>query len=137
MDAKNIHLITAEQYKDIYKAAIAHRPHRLLYFSRSSFSFTVEAVCEDWQRKLGEWKLLSLDGSSTLSAVIDGILYMEKLDWPLSQHWDRLINGLQSWVKAANGVELSTLSSDPSKFDYLTPNNVMDPIDFRLLGGDS
>lgn len=70
-----------------------------------------------------------------LRVIIDDILYEEMLEERMPLRWDRAMNGLRSWGKAVNAVELKRALSSQPEMAHLIADHLMAPRDYSPLGG--
>ncbi len=135
MGASYISALTTQQLEDVVKAATAHRPAELLYIAASGGRIHVEAISHDGRRTFGEWDIELRNGTMFLRVAIDDILYTETLEDRMPLRWDRAMNGLRSWSKAVNAVELRRALSPQPEMAHLIADHLMAPRDYAPLGG--
>lgn len=135
MDASLISALTTQQLEDIAKAATAHRPVELLDITASARRIHIEAVSVDGRTAFGEWDIELRDGTMFLRVIIDDLLYTEVLEERMPLRWGRAMNGLRSWGKAVNAVELRRALSSQPEMAHLIADHLMEPHNYSPLGG--
>lgn len=70
-----------------------------------------------------------------LRVVIDDILYTEALEERMPLRWGRAMNGLRSWGKAVNAIELRRALSSQPDMAHLIADHLMAPHNYSPLGG--
>lgn len=135
MGTENIHTLTEGQVRDIAKAALSHRPERLLGYTIGSGRIVITAVREVGEYEhLGEWHLDLLGNTPALRVTIGGTLYTEMLRGGLNIHWHRIMCGLSDWSKAVNGIELADLLQHHPELSHLSAEHVMAKADYSPFG---
>lgn len=134
MDASHISALNTRQLEDVAKAATAHRPAELLDITAGGGRIHVEAVSSDGRTAFGEWDIELRDGTMFLRVIIDDLLYTEVLEERMPLLWDRAMNGLRSWGKAVNAIELRRALSSQPEMAHLIADNLMAPRNYSPLG---
>ena len=134
VDTENVPQLTARQLAAISKTVTSHRPADLIESAVGVGKVNLTAVSRRGDA-LGQWRL-ELRGSDMLLQVIIGeTKYAEILPRELPYRFDRALAGLEQWVKAANAEELKWAIRDTPTLGHLMPEHIMEPADYRPLGG--
>ncbi len=135
MDASLISALTTQQLEDVAKAATAHRPAELLNITAGARRIHIEAVSADGRTTFGEWDIELRGGTMFLRVVIGDMLYTEVLEERIPMRWDRAMNGLRAWGRAANACELEMVLAGTPNLAHLIADHLMAPRNYSPLGG--
>lgn len=134
MDTESVSRLTDAQVTSIAKAVLAHRPEDLIesgigvgkvYFAATSRIGNI----------YGTWRLTLDAGDMLLQVVIRDTMYAERLPKNYPCRFDRIIAGLEQWVKAMNAEELKELIVNNPQLEHLGPEHIMNPSEYSPLGG--
>ena len=136
MDTENIPKLTVAQLDAINKAVTAHRPACLIDSSTSANKVCLAAISRRGDT-LGRWRLELSDSGMLLQVIIDDVQYAEILPNEFPDRFDRVLGGLELWVKSMNAEELKVVLRDIPTLGHLMPEHIIDPATYLPLGGVS
>lgn len=135
MDASLISALTTQQLEDVAKAATAHRPVELLDITAGARLIRIEAISYGGRTTFGEWGLELRDRTMFLRVIVGDTLYTEILEEAMPLLWDRVMDGLRSWGKAVNAIELRRALSSRPEMAHLIADHLISPNEYSPLGG--
>jgi hypothetical protein len=127
--------LSKEHYAEISAALCAHRPLSRFTISAGNGHANIAALSTGGGRKLGEWDLVIMRATAFLRVIVGETEYQETIVDPLPIQFNRVLNGLRDWGKALNALELKELLDRYHNLNYLNAEHIMDPADYRPLGG--
>lgn len=134
MDTENVPRLTNTQVTSITEAVLAHRPEDLIKGAASAGKVHFAAISRRGDI-YGTWRLTLDAGDMLLQVVIRDTMYTERLPENYPYRFDRIIAGLELWVKAMNAEELEELIVNNPQLEHLGPEHIMNPSEYSPLGG--
>ena len=135
MDKSSISKLTTAQLVAISKTIAKHRPADLIESTVTSDAVRLRVTSRNTDSLLGEWILESRNGDMHLRVTVGDTLYLETLPEVMPMRFDRVLAGLEEWVKAMNAFDLKEVVANVPRVSHLSPEHIIDPTDYRPLGG--
>ena len=134
MDAESIPQLSAGQLSAISKIITAHRPIDLVESNASTNKAYLRAISRRGDT-YGTWRIELKENSTLVQAIVGEKKYAEILPKEFPDVFERIMVGLEAWVKAVNAEELKELLSGNAQLQHLHPEHVMDPSKYYPIGG--